>query len=91
VITATAHRAKTWLGTLSERETGVVLFLDRSDVFLTENRRAMFRLIETFLVQVHHWMEQKKPCHLCFVMEPNELVRKQLENSESAGFSLSRS
>lgn len=62
--------------TLSEREKmGMVLFVDSADVFLAENSRGMCRLIEAFLIQVHHWMERKKPCHLCFVMEPNDSLR----------------
>lgn len=63
--------------TLSEHEKGVVIFVDSADVFLAENRRGMFRLIEAFLIQVHHWMEKKKPCHLCFQMEANDSLRAQ--------------
>jgi hypothetical protein len=64
--------------TLSEHEKkGMVLFVDSADAFLAENRRGMFRLIEAFLIQVHHWMEKKKPCHLCFQMEPNDSLRAQ--------------
>jgi hypothetical protein len=50
--------------TLSEHEKGIVLFVDSADAFLAANSRGMFRLIEAFLIQVHHWMEKKKPCHL---------------------------
>ena len=68
--------------TLSESEkTGVVLFVDGGDVFLAANSRGMFRLIEAFLIQVHHWMEKKKPCHLCFLMEPNDSLRAQFAMS----------
>ena len=63
--------------TLSEHEKGMVLFVDSADVFLAENSRGMFRLIEAFLIQVHNWMEKKKPCHLCFQMEPSDLLRAQ--------------
>jgi hypothetical protein len=64
---------------LSEQEEkGVVIFVDRADAFLAENCRGMFRLIEAFLIQVHHWMEKKKPCHLCFQMEPNDSLRAQV-------------
>src|SRR5882757_3137138 len=34
--------------TLSEHEKGIVIFVDSADVFLAENRRGMFRLIEAF-------------------------------------------
>lgn len=63
--------------TLSDHEKGVVLFVDSADALLAENSRGMFRLIESFLIQVHHWMEKKKPCHLCFQMEPNDSLREQ--------------
>jgi hypothetical protein len=63
--------------TLSGHENGVVLFVDSADVFLADNSRGMFRLINAFLIQVHHWMEKKKPCHLCFQMEPNDSLRAQ--------------
>lgn len=63
--------------TLSEHEKGMVLFVDSADVLLAENSRGMFRLIEAFLIQVHHWMEKKKPCHLCLQMEPSDSLRAQ--------------
>lgn len=64
--------------TLSEQEKkGVVLFIDGADVLLAENSRGMFGMIGAFLIQVHHWMEKKKPCHLCFQMEPNDSLRAQ--------------
>jgi hypothetical protein len=64
--------------TLSEHEKkGVVLFVDSAYAFLAENSKGMFRLIEVFLIQVHHWMEKKKPCHLCFQMEPDDSLRAQ--------------
>lgn len=80
---ASPHQPKVWLPflddliTLSEHEKGMVLFVDGADVFLAQNSRGMFRLIEAFLTQVHHWMEKKKPCHLCFLMEPDDSLRAQ--------------
>jgi hypothetical protein len=67
--------------TLSEHEKGIVLFVDSADVFLGENSRGMFRLIEAFLIQVHHWMEKKRPCHLCFQMDSNDSLRAQFVKS----------
>lgn len=64
--------------TLSEHEKkGMVLFVDSADAFLAQNSRGMFRLIEAFLIQVDDWMEKKKPCHLCFQMEPSDSLRTQ--------------
>jgi hypothetical protein len=62
---------------LSEQEKGLALFVGRADAFLAQDSRGMFRLIEAFLIQVHHWMEKKKPCHLCFQMEPNDSLSAQ--------------
>jgi hypothetical protein len=66
---------------LSKHEKGIVVFIDRADMFLAENSRGMFRLIEAFLIQVDDWMEKKKPCHLCFQMEPNDSLRAQFVTS----------
>jgi hypothetical protein len=67
---------------LSQHEAGVVIVIDRADVLLTSDSKVMFRLIEAFLVQFHHWFEKKKPCHLCFQMEKNELVREIFASDE---------
>ncbi|MHB8816431.1 MAG: hypothetical protein ACYDAE_24640 [Steroidobacteraceae bacterium] len=67
---------------LSEQEKGgIVIFVDSADVFLAQNRREMFRLIEAFLIQVDEWMEKRKPCHLCFQMEPNDSLGSQFVTS----------
>ena len=34
----------------------------------------MFNLVEAFLIQFHHWYDQKKPCHLCFQMVEDAYV-----------------
>lgn len=75
-LTSTAWRKNSDLIVLSEQERrGVVLFVDSADVFLAENSRGMFRVIEAFLTQVDEWMQKKKPCHLCFQMEADESLR----------------
>jgi hypothetical protein len=61
--------------TLAYRYRGVAIIVDRADVLLREKPDEMFELIEAFLVQFHHWYDQKKPCHLCFQMEENKSVR----------------
>lgn len=55
---------------------GVVMVLDNADQVFTAHRRHMTQLMEAFLVQFHHWLEQKVPCHLCFQMSPHPLVGK---------------
>jgi hypothetical protein len=61
--------------TLSNRVNGMALIMDNSEAFLNENRRDLFDLTESFLLQFDHWFEKRKPCHLCFQMEKNEIIR----------------
>ena len=60
--------------TLSSHVTGVVIVIDNADLLFAEARNDAFDLVESFLIQFHHWLEKKKPCHLCFQMERNELI-----------------
>jgi hypothetical protein len=53
---------------------GVVIVLDNADQVFAKHRRHLTQLMEAFLLQVHHWLEQKVPCHLCFQMSPHPLV-----------------
>lgn len=55
---------------------GVVIVLDNADRVFVKHRRHLTQLMEAFLVQFHHWLEQKVPCHLCLQMSPHPLVRK---------------
>jgi hypothetical protein len=55
---------------------GILIVLDNADQVFAEHRRAMTELMEAFLVQVHHWLEQRVPCHLCFQMSPHPSVAK---------------
>jgi hypothetical protein len=61
---------------LAYRTPGIVIVLDNAGEAFVESRRHMTELMEAFLVQVHHWLEQKVPCHLCFQMSPHPLVAK---------------
>lgn len=61
---------------LAYRTSGIVIVLDNADHVFAEHRRTMTELMEAFLVQIHHWLEQKVPCHLCFQMSPHPLVAK---------------
>lgn len=62
--------------TLSKKQSGLVIVLDHADQLLNIDKTKLFDLNETFLIQFHHWLEKKKPCHLCFQMSPNSLVEK---------------
>jgi len=60
--------------TLAYRFDGLVIVVDRADLLITERRDEMFNCLEAFLVQFHHWYDQKKPCHLCFQMVQDDYV-----------------
>jgi len=62
--------------TLAYRENGILIIVDNADVWLSTDKKTLFRLIEAFQIQLHHWQEKKKPCHLFFQMEKNDLVRR---------------
>ena len=57
------------LTTLSCRANGLVIIVDNAKNFITSDSMNFFSLIESFLVQIHHWQEKKKPCYLCFQMD----------------------
>ena len=60
--------------TLAHREKGLVIVVDGGWLLLEKRRGELFDLIESFLVQFHHWLEQAKPCYLCLQMEPNSEI-----------------
>lgn len=57
--------------TLAHRERGLVIVVDNAWALVDGRRNELFDLIEAFLSQFHHWLEQRKPCYLCFQMEAN--------------------
>ena len=63
---------------LAYKTTGVVMVLDNADQVFVSHRRHITQLMEAFLVQFHHWLEQNVPCHLCLQMSPNPLVKEPL-------------
>jgi hypothetical protein len=65
--------------TLSREANGVVIIIDNANLFFSSSRNEAFDLIESFLIQFHHWLEKKKPCHLCFQLEENPLIRQVFE------------
>jgi hypothetical protein len=60
--------------TLAYRYDGLVIVVDRADLLITEKRDEMFNCLEAFLIQFHHWHDQKKPCHLCFQLAEDDHV-----------------
>jgi len=71
---------------LAYRTSGIVIVLDNAGRVFAEHRRTMTELIEAFLVQIHHWLEQKVPCHLCFQMSPHPLVAKLFDDPKDDVF-----
>ena len=63
------------LAALSQSETSVAIIVDNADQFLSADRKTMLKLIAAFQAQFAAWIKQNKPCHLCFQMEKNDLVR----------------
>jgi hypothetical protein len=59
---------------LSVKLPGLVIVLDHADQLFNADRSKIFDLTESFLIQFHHWLGKKKPCHLCFQMSPHPLV-----------------
>jgi len=59
---------------LSVKLPGLVIVLDHADQLFDANRSKVFDLSESFLIQFHHWLGKKKPCHLCFQMSSHRLV-----------------
>jgi hypothetical protein len=57
------------LTTLSYLANGLVIIVENSRNFIVSDSKNFFSLIESFLVQVHHWQEKQKPCYLCFQMD----------------------
>jgi hypothetical protein len=69
---------------LAHRSSGVTIVLDNAATLFSSHRRSMTELIEAFLVQVHHWLDRKIPCHLFFQMSPNPLVRQLFASASEA-------
>ena len=62
--------------TLAHREPGLIIVLDNAWMLIDKRRDELFDLVEAFLSQFHHWLEQSKPCHLCLQMESNVNVAR---------------
>jgi hypothetical protein len=60
---------------LRQGENGFAIIVDNANVFLAEDSKNFFDLIEAFLTQFSVWFQKEKPCHIFFHMETNEIVR----------------
>ena len=63
---------------LSAKLPGLIIVLDHADQLFDVARSKVFDLTETFLIQFHHWLSKRKPCHLCFQMSPHPLIAEVL-------------
>jgi len=69
--------------TLAHRSPGLVIIVDNAKSAFLRKDRQIFDLVESFLIQHHHWQEQNKPCHLWLQMEPCAAVREAVERTAS--------
>ncbi|WP_157634433.1 hypothetical protein [Variovorax sp. Root318D1] len=66
---------------LSTSLPGLIIVMDHADELFEADRTKVFDLIESFLIQLHHWLGKKKPCHLCFQMSPHPIIEKTFNSS----------
>ena len=60
--------------TLSKVLPGLVIVIDNAGALFHTQSRDVFDLIEVFSMQLHHWFDKAKPCHLCFQMSTTPMV-----------------
>jgi hypothetical protein len=60
-------------GIVSKRR---VILVDNANNLFRDKQDDAFDLIEAFLTQFHHWLGQRKPCHLCFQIESSAALQK---------------
>jgi len=60
--------------TLAYRDPGLLIVVENAEVLASAPASGLFELIENFLLQLHHWLEQKKPCHLYFLLDPSPIM-----------------
>ncbi len=63
--------------TKSYNSSGVVILLDQVGFSLSKLDNELFDFIESMMIQLHHWMEQKKPFHIC--LQLNGCVSEVIE------------
>jgi len=76
-----------WLddvGGLAFSTSGVVIVLDNAYLLMERHRKFLTDLIEAFLIQFHHWLERKVPCHLCLQMSACPLGASLFAASDEA-------
>lgn len=64
------------MSSLSASLPGLVIVMDHAEKLFEADCSKVFDLMESFLIQLHHWLGKKKPCHLCFQMSPHPLIEK---------------
>jgi hypothetical protein len=62
------------LETLSEREGGMVIVVDRAANLFANPASWAFELITVWVLQLPGWQRRKLPCHLVFQMDPDPAV-----------------
>ena len=62
------------LETLSQREAGMVIIVDRAANLFAEPRSWVFELITVWVLQLPGWQDWNRPCHLIFQMDLDPAV-----------------
>jgi hypothetical protein len=61
---------------LAHGRAGMVIIVDNAAEVLSDTASWAFDLIRWWTMQLWHWAEQKRPCHLCFQLEHVPEVRR---------------
>lgn len=63
------------LETLSEREAGMVIIIDKAAKLFADPASWGFELITSWVLQLPGWQRRKVPCHLVFQMDSDPAVK----------------
>ena len=64
------------LETMADRETGMVIVIDKAAALFADAQSWVFKLISVWVLQLPRWQRLKAPCHLAFQMEANDAVEQ---------------
>jgi len=62
------------LETLSQREAGMVIVVDKAENLFADPRSWAFELITVWVLQLPGWQRRNSPCHLIFQMDSDPAV-----------------
>lgn len=62
------------LETLSQREAGMVIIVDKAGGLFADTRSWVFELTTVWVLQLPGWQQRNRPCHLIFQMDCDSAV-----------------